>query len=98
MCKIEYPDFVEEQWSLDQIKQFCEDNNITLTVKYKETSDYPEGTVISQSRAAKTTVAKYSTLTVTLSKEPVKTPETKPSDTTTDNTTDNTQDTTKEES
>lgn len=91
---VEYPDFVEEQWSLDQIKQFCEDNNITLTVKYKETSDYPEGTVISQSRAAKTTVAKYATLTVNLSKEPVKTPETKPSDTTTDNT----QDTTKEES
>ncbi len=95
---VEYPDFVEEQWSLDQIKQFCEDNNITLTVKYKETSDYPEGTVISQSRTAKTTVAKYATLTVTLSKEPVKTPETKPSDTTTDNTADNTQDTTKEES
>ena len=95
---VEYPDFVEEQWSLDQIKQFCEDNNITLKVKYKETSDYPEGTVISQSRAAKTTVAKYATLIVTLSKEPVKTPETKPSDTTTDNTTDNTQDTTKEES
>ena len=95
---VEYPDFVEEQWSLDQIKQFCEDNNITLTVKYKETSDYPEGTVISQSRAAKTTVAKYATLTVTLSKETVKTPETKPSDTTTDNTADNTQDTTKQES
>lgn len=91
---VEYPDFVEEQWSLDQIKQFCEDNNITLTVKYKETSDYPEGTVISQSRAAKTTVAKYATLIVILSKEPVKTPETKPSDTTTDTT----QDTTKEES
>jgi len=95
---VEYPDFVEEQWSLDQIKQFCEDNNITLTVKYKETSDYPEGTVISQSRAAKTTVAKYATLIVILSKEPVKTPETKPSDTTTDTTTDTTQDTTKEES
>lgn len=40
---VEYPDFVEEQWSLDQIKQFCEDNNITLTVTLsKEPVKTPE--------------------------------------------------------
>ena len=71
---VEYPDFVEEQWSLDQIKQFCEDNNITLSVKYEETSDYPSGTVKAQSRAAGTVVAKYATLTVTITKEPIQEP------------------------
>ena len=65
---VEYPDFVEEQWSLEKIQQFCDDNNITLTVKYTETNDYSQDTVLSQSREAKTVVAKYATLTINLSK------------------------------
>ena len=73
---VEYPDFVEEQWNLEQIEQFCSDNSITLTTKYKETSDYQGGTVLSQSRTAGTTVAKYATLTITISKEPVLVPQT----------------------
>lgn len=72
---VEYPNFVEEQWSLEQIQQFCTDNSITLTIKYTETSDYPNGTILSQSRVAGTVVAKYATLTITVSKEPVVVPE-----------------------
>ncbi len=67
---VEYPDFVEEQWSYDQIKQWCDDNNITLSVKYKETADSPEGIVVAQSRTAGTVVAKYASLTITLTKLP----------------------------
>ena len=80
---VEYPDFVEEQWSIDKIQQFCDDNNITLTIKYNETNDYSEGTILSQSREAKTVVAQYATLTVTVSKakpvpEPVVEPQVEP--------------------
>ena len=69
-ASVEYPDFVEEQWSIDQIDKFCKDNNITLTIKYYETIDSPEGMVIAQNREAGTKVAKYASLVITVTKEP----------------------------
>ena len=69
-ASVEYPDFVEEQWSIEQIDKFCKDNNITLTIKYYETIDSPEGMVIAQNREAGTKVAKYASLVITVTKEP----------------------------
>ncbi|MCM1371209.1 MAG: Stk1 family PASTA domain-containing Ser/Thr kinase [Clostridium sp.] len=67
---VEYPDFVKEQWSLEQIQQFCDDNGVKLTIKYQETSSFSDGTVLSQSREAGTVINNPTTITVTISKEP----------------------------
>ena len=65
-----YPDFVSEDYSIDGVKKFCEDNGITLNITYKETSDKTEGTILSQSRAAGTKVMSGVTLRIEVAKKP----------------------------
>ena len=74
-----YPDFVSEGWSVDNIKNFCNQNSVTLNINYQETSNYPEGTVISQSRVSGTKVVANTPLTITVAKAPAK-QETPPTD------------------
>lgn len=50
--KTEYPDFVGEHWKVEDVETFCKENNITLTIDTIETSQYEQGTIISQNRAA----------------------------------------------
>lgn len=71
-----YPDFVNENYTLDQVESFCEDNGVTLNSVAKETNDYPENSIITQSRAAGSKVVKGVTLKVTYAKKkPEPTPE-----------------------
>ena len=65
----QYPDFVFEGWTVDDITIFCEEYGLTLTVDYKETNDYAPGTVIGQSRAAGVRVLSGVTLKITVAKE-----------------------------
>lgn len=65
-----YPNFVSEDYSIDGVKKFCEDNGITLNITYKETSDKTEGTILSQSRAAGTKVMSGVTLRIEVAKKP----------------------------
>ena len=65
----EYPDFVSEGWSLDDITSFCEEYGLVLTIDYKETNDVAPGVVISQSRAAGVRVVSGVSLKITVSKE-----------------------------
>lgn len=74
-----YPDFVSEGWSVDNIRNFCNQNSVTLNINYQETSNYPEGTVISQSRVSGTKVVANTPLTITVAKAPAK-QETPPTD------------------
>ncbi len=67
-----YPDFVGEHWSVANIENFCIKNNITLNKTEQETSSYPEGTVLSQSRVAGTKVVENTPLTITIAKAPKK--------------------------
>ena len=67
-----YPDFVNEGYTLDQVTSFCEDNGIVLQSTAKETSDYKENTIITQSRTAGSKVVKGVTLRVTYAKAPAK--------------------------
>lgn len=46
----EYPDFVEEKWTEDTVREFCEENEVILNVEYREDNNYTEGSIISQSR------------------------------------------------
>lgn len=67
----QYPDFVAEEWTIDDIREFCKQYNINLSITYKETSEYPDGTVISQNRPAKSRVMANTTLKITVTKVPV---------------------------
>ena len=70
----EYPDFVNEAWSLDDIQAFCSEYNVKLEPKYLETDKAPAGTIIDQSRAKGTKVLANTTLTITIAKEKPKDP------------------------
>ena len=81
----EYPDFVEEKWTEETVKDFCDENGIVLSVEYEETKDHIKGTVIKQSRPKGTKVISGLDLKITVAKEP--TPPTTTSSTTTTTTT-----------
>jgi len=53
--KNEYPDFVKEGWSLPEIEEFCKKNNVTLKIEYETRDEYPNGTILSQSRTGEIT-------------------------------------------
>ena len=62
----EYPDFVNELWTLDEVKAFAEKYSLTLDIKYEETEKYASGTIIKQSRTGK--IVSGATLTITVAK------------------------------
>lgn len=63
-----YPDFVNDDYDVDKATIFCEDNGVTLDITYKETNEYPEGSIIAQSRAAGTKVVKGVSIRITVAK------------------------------
>lgn len=71
----EYPDFVKENYSLDEVKKFCEEYGLTLEIEETIDDDKKEGTIISQSRAAGSEIAERTKLKITISK---KSPEPEP--------------------
>lgn len=81
-----YPDFVNENYTLEQVQTFCDDNGIILQATAKETNDYTENSIISQSRTSGTKVVTGVTLRVTYAKkkEIVETPKEEPEKETTD--------------
>lgn len=82
----EYPDFVEEKWTEESVKDFCDENGVNLIVEYAETKDHIKGTVLSQSRPKGTKVISGLDLKITVAKEPTP-PTTSSSSTTTTTTT-----------
>ena len=64
----EYPDFVAEGWSVEEIQEFCDKYSINLNIKYETNANYEEGTVIKQSRTGK--IVEGVSLTITVSQKP----------------------------
>ena len=64
-----YPDFTSG-YTLAKIEAFCKKHEINLEVKYQESSTLKEGTIIKQSRAAKSVVTPGATLVITISSKP----------------------------
>jgi serine/threonine-protein kinase len=64
-----YPDFVNEEFSLDDINAFAEKYKIKLDIRYKE-SDEPEGKIIAQSREPKSKIIEGTTLIITIASKP----------------------------
>ena len=65
----EYPDFVKENYTLDEVKKFCEEYGITLITEEREDDSVKPGTITAQSRAVGSEIAERSTLTITIAKK-----------------------------
>ena len=63
-----YPDF--KTYSLSGVQDFCDKNDVTLNVKYKETTLKDPGTILSQDRAVGNVVRAGTTLTIEVAKVP----------------------------
>ena len=66
----EFPDMAGEGWSLSDVETFCNKYGVILEKVEQETTAYSEGTIISQSRTAGTTIIKGTTLKVTVAVKP----------------------------
>ncbi len=65
-----YPDFTDGTWNEESIREFCERNDIIPTIKMVENGAQPEGTILSQSRAAKTKIYKNTSIVIEIAKKP----------------------------
>lgn len=70
-----YPDFVNENYSVEEVENFCSEYGVTLTKKEVETTEYAAGSIIYQSRAAGTTVVSGAKITIHIAVDPSETPE-----------------------
>ncbi len=66
---VEYPDFVNENYTVDMVQEFCDKNNVTLSIQYETNDTYPEGTIIKQNRTGE--VISGSTLTITVTQKTI---------------------------
>lgn len=69
-----YPDFVNENWSITDIQKWAKEKEISLVIIEKETNEYKEGAIIAQSRAKDSVVTKGAELKITIAKK-IETPE-----------------------
>lgn len=69
--KIVYPDFTDGTYTVSSVREFCEKYNVILTVEYDENTNYPEGTIIHQTRDANTPVTGNATFGITVAKNKV---------------------------
>ena len=60
----EYPDFVTDDWSIDEIQTFCDKYGIIVSFQAKPTNEYKPNTIISQSRASGTPIVKGANLKI----------------------------------
>ncbi len=60
----EYPNFVDEAWSIEEIQSFCDQYGVVVTFVPKQSADLAENTIISQSRAAGTPIVSGATLRI----------------------------------
>ena len=77
----EFPDMAGEGWNLSDAQTFCDKYGLILEKTEQETTAYPEGTIISQSRTAGTTIVKGTTLRVTVAVKPKEKPKPTPAPT-----------------
>jgi beta-lactam-binding protein with PASTA domain/predicted Ser/Thr protein kinase len=48
----EYPNFVTDNWTIAEVESFADKYSLVLTIEYRTTNEYDNGSIISQSRAA----------------------------------------------
>ena len=67
-----YPDMVKEKWTLSKVQDFAKENNLTLDITYKETTDVEENIVLSQGRDPGDPIYNGYTLKITISKKQIR--------------------------
>lgn len=72
---VNYPDFVNEVYTVEEVEKFCKENGVTLNKVKKPSGTDKEGSVIYQSRKAGTKVVSGTTLTITIAEALTVTPE-----------------------
>ena len=65
-----YPDFVNENYSVEEVENFCNEYGVILTKKEVTTPEHPAGSIFYQSRAAGTTVVSGAKLTINIAVAP----------------------------
>ncbi len=68
--EIKYPDFTDGNYSIDDVEDFCDKNDLILEIKYQEDETEEDGTILSQSRPANTIVVPGIKFTITVSTIP----------------------------
>lgn len=86
----EYPDFVGEEWTIEDVQAFCDKNNIKLSIVEEETNQAAPGKIIKQSRTGR--ISPNATLKITVAKAISLPPELLPDDNNTNNKDNNTDD------
>ena len=69
-----YPDMVSDNWTLGEARTWSLENNVKLSVVYRETNDHVADTIIKQSKTTKDVIKSGDTLEVTVAKEKKVTP------------------------
>ena len=64
----QYPDFVSEGWTIEEVSEFADKYNLVLNIKYKDSTEYPNGTIIEQSRSGK--IVEGASLSITITRVP----------------------------
>lgn len=64
-----YPDFItKNRYTVDSIRQFCNENDIELEIEYVDNTNYKSGTILTQSEDVESAVISGSTLKITVAK------------------------------
>ena len=63
-----YPNFLKENYTLEEVEKFANENNIYLSYSEEETDAYTPGTIFYQSRKAGSTVVSETTLRIKVAK------------------------------
>ena len=60
-----YPDFREDDWTIDEIQTFCDKYGVIVKFEAKPTNEYKPNTIISQSRDPGDPIVKGANLKIT---------------------------------
>lgn len=66
-----YPDFIAEEYTVDEVSLFCTKYGVTLNIAYQESDLYLAGTIISQDKPLGYTVKENTTLTIVVITAPI---------------------------
>lgn len=65
----QYPDFVAEGWTIEDVKTFADKYELALDIRYEVNANLPEGSIVKQSRTGK--IVNNTTLIITVVKHEV---------------------------
>ncbi len=61
----EYPNFVDEDWTLEEVQSFCDEYGVNVTFIPKQTEEFKENTIIKQDRQPGDPIVKGANLKIT---------------------------------